>query len=297
MKKLFYFLVLVIAFAACDNNRNRKLPGRNQAESAAAAQEKTNAVSSSNLGKLKSFDLDKFQEAPSKSGLMMRPLVAGNGVRVRKGDLALSRYAVYYADNMEKLETSDDFNNGKPFDMQVGQGMLVPGLEEGFLYLREGDRYLFYIPPHLGFVNGREGVDGSRALLYDIEVIRTRAGSQPFDISGVNKQVASSGLEFYIVERTMGAPVQAGQTVTVHYSGYFKDGRKFDSSVDRGQPFTFRLGRAEVMAGWEEAVQHLKVGEKARFIIPSKFAYGEKGMANIPPNTDLVFDIEIIAAQ
>ena len=297
MKKLFYFLALTIAFTACNNNSSKKLPEKDSSEPQVDAPKKTNAGTTGNLGKLQSFDLEKFQEAPSNSGLMMRPLVAGNGVKVRKGDLALSRYAVYYADNMEKLETSDDFNNGKPFDMQVGQGMLVPGLEEGFLYLREGDRYLFYIPPHLGFVKGREGVDGSRPLLYDIEVIRTRAGSQPFDISGVNKQVASSGLEFYVVERTMGAPVQAGQTVTVHYTGYFKDGRKFDSSVDRGQPFTFRLGRAEVMPGWEEAVQHLKVGEKARFIIPSKLAYGEKGMANIPPHTDLVFDIEIIAAQ
>ena len=288
-------MIIVSSFSACNNSGSKKLPDLDQEESTKNSE--TPSEGENDFGKLKSFNLDEFQDAPSQSGLKMKQLVAGNGIRVKKGDIALSRYAVYYADNMEKLETSNEFNNGKPFDMQVGQGMLIPGLEEGFQYMKEGDRYLFYIPPKLGFVNGRGGIDPERALLYDIEVIRTRTGSKPYDISGVNKQVSSSGLEFFIVERTMGEPVQPGQTVTVHYSGYFTDGRKFDSSVDRGQPFSFRLGRGEVMAGWEEAVQHMKVGEKARFIIPSKLAYGEKGYANIPPNSDLVFDIELIAAQ
>lgn len=286
-------LVATLALTAC-NNGSEKLPDH----SPSSAQEGTQSESSENdLGKRKAFDLANFQDAPSQSGLKFQQLVAGNGVRVQRGDLALSRYAVYYADNMEKLETSDEFNNGKAVDMQVGQGMLIAGLEEGFQYMREGDRFLFYIPPTLGFVGGRGGIDENRPLLYDVEIIRTRQGSKPFDISNASKQVSSSGLEFYVIEKTMGEPVLAGQTVTVHYSGYFKDGRKFDSSVDRGQPFSFRLGRGEVIPGWEEAVQHLKEGEKARFIIPSHLAYGEKGYANIPPNADLVFDIEIIAAQ
>lgn len=96
-----------------------------------------------------------------------------------------------------------------------------------------------------------------------------------------------------------------GKTITVHYTGWLynvnatdKKGLKFDSSVDRGQPFTYVLGAGLVIPGWEQGVPEMKVGGKRTLIIPSSLAYGAAGRApSIPPNAALVFDIELVAVQ
>ncbi|HRW68136.1 FKBP-type peptidyl-prolyl cis-trans isomerase, partial [Lentimicrobium sp.] len=87
----------------------------------------------------------------------------------------------------------------------------------------------------------------------------------------------------------------AGKTVKVHYTGTLLDGTKFDSSVDRGQPFEFVLGQGQVIQGWDEGIAMMKKGGKARLIIPSAIAYGENGrMPTIPPSATLIFDVELI---
>lgn len=89
---------------------------------------------------------------------------------------------------------------------------------------------------------------------------------------------------------------KAGNTVTVHYTGTFVDGRKFDSSLDRRQPFSFTLKRGQVIACWDEVVGRMTKGEKIYVICPSKFAYGERGAGGvIPPNTDIAFEIELLS--
>jgi FKBP-type peptidyl-prolyl cis-trans isomerase len=86
-----------------------------------------------------------------------------------------------------------------------------------------------------------------------------------------------------------------GDTVTVHYDGYFPDGRKFDSSRDRGKPFKFVLGAEQVIPGLDLGIVQLSIGERAILTIPAYLGYGEKGFAGlVPPKTDLVFDIELI---
>jgi hypothetical protein len=98
------------------------------------------------------------------------------------------------------------------------------------------------------------------------------------------------------IDVTVGSgPVAApGQRYTVHYTGWLKDGRKFDSSVDRNEPFAFVQGRRLVIAGWEAGFEGMKVGGKRRLLIPYQFAYGEKGREPIPPKADLIFDVELL---
>lgn len=113
-------------------------------------------------------------------------------------------------------------------------------------------------------------------------------------ITLANPTVTASGLRYEDVAVGDGPSPQQGQRVTVHYTGYFTDGRKFDSSLDRGQPFTFVLGVGQVIRGWDEGVATMKVGGKRLLYIPSNLAYGARGQGPIPPNTDLIFEVELL---
>src|SRR5262245_59840853 len=104
-----------------------------------------------------------------------------------------------------------------------------------------------------------------------------------------------SGLEYIEVESGTGAQAEAGKMVSVHYTGKFQDGKVFDSSIPRGEPITFRLGKGKVIKGWDEGIALMKVGGKAQLIIPSHLGYGERGAGGvIPPNATLLFDVELV---
>lgn len=89
-----------------------------------------------------------------------------------------------------------------------------------------------------------------------------------------------------------------GQTVVVHYTGTLQDGKKFDSSRDRGQPFKFTLGKGDVIKGWDQGITRMSVGERANLICSPDFAYGPRGHPGIiPPNSTLIFDVELLRVE
>jgi tetratricopeptide (TPR) repeat protein len=104
-----------------------------------------------------------------------------------------------------------------------------------------------------------------------------------------------SGLKYLVLSKGTGARAELNKNVEVHYTGYFLDGKVFDSSVERGDPIEFILGTGQVIAGWDEGIALMNVGDKFRLIIPSNLAYGEKGDGTIiPPKSTLIFNVELM---
>lgn len=113
-----------------------------------------------------------------------------------------------------------------------------------------------------------------------------------------NEVVLKSGLKYVDVTEGKGAAAASGHDVTVHYTGTFPDGRKFDSSVDRNEPFTFKLGAGQVIKGWDEGVAGMKIGGKRKLFIPSALGYGKRGAGSvIPPDAELLFDVELLGVE
>jgi FKBP-type peptidyl-prolyl cis-trans isomerase len=108
----------------------------------------------------------------------------------------------------------------------------------------------------------------------------------------------SSGLQYIDMVVGTGAEAQSGQQVTVHYTGWLANGKKFDSSRDRNNPFTFALGRGQVIKGWDLGVAGMRVGGQRQLIIPSHIGYGARGAgSDIPPNATLIFDVELLSVR
>lgn len=131
---------------------------------------------------------------------------------------------------------------------------------------------------------------------------KNKTRQAPTAMSNSAYKTTPSGLKYLELQEGIGAVAQKGRPVQVHYTGWLFDekapefkGTKFDSSVDRGQPFQFNLGAGMVIRGWDEGVAGMKVGEKRRLIIPANLAYGNQSVGGIiPANATLVFDVELL---
>jgi FKBP-type peptidyl-prolyl cis-trans isomerase FkpA len=107
--------------------------------------------------------------------------------------------------------------------------------------------------------------------------------------------MTATGLQYQVLIKGNGPEAKAGDNVSVHYTGWLMDGKKFDSSVDRNQPFDFSLGAGQVIQGWDQGVSGMQVGEKRVLIIPPELGYGARGAGGvIPPNATLKFEVELL---
>jgi len=194
----------------------------------------------------------------------------------------------------------------KPVYIQLTNPAYKGSLEEGLAMLGSGDSATFYLSadsvyqrifnqPAPAFLKAGD------ELTFQVGVIAVKNEDREladwFTREKITSSPRPSGL--YILPVSSGkekAKVAApGKKAKVHYTGYLLDGTKFDSSVDRGEPFQFQVGKGQVIPGWDEGVSTMKVGDKVKLVIPSYLAYGPRGASNvIPPYAPLLFEIELL---
>jgi FKBP-type peptidyl-prolyl cis-trans isomerase FkpA len=136
-------------------------------------------------------------------------------------------------------------------------------------------------------------------LLGAAALLAVAAWAGPTKVDAKKYKTSKTGLKYAILTEGKDEKAKDGQQVSVHYTGWLEsNGQKFDSSVDRGQPFEFKLGAGQVIKGWDEGVKGMKVGEKRQLVIPAHLGYGPRGAGNvIPPNATLIFDVELLKTQ
>ena len=237
--------------------------------------------------------VDKQFTTPT--GLKYIDEVIGTGKTPQSGD----KVKVHYTGTLEdgtKFDSSRDRN--QPFEFPLGIGRVIKGWDEGVSTMKEGGKRQLIIPSHLGY--GERGAGGGAippgaTLHFDVELIEVMEKFVDTDFSLPGKEeVTESGLRMIIHKDGNGKIPLPGQTVQVHYTGLLENGSTFDSSHDRGQPFSFPLGQGRVIKGWDEALALMSKGEKRTLIIPPDIAYGSRGKGKIPPNSILIFEVELI---
>ena len=221
-------------------------------------------------------------------GLTYVDRVGGNGAVVAKGDFVIVHTTGWLMENGAdgKLAKGKQLSSaaGDTITIRIGSNAAIPGLEKGVLGMKiGGTRELTVAPEHAFGADGRPPLVPANATIY-FEV-------KALDIVKVDIQVQQEGT---------GAVAAVGDQIAVHYTGYLWEnnalGKKFDSSLDRGEPIRFRLGANMVIPGWDAAFEGMKVGTKARIIIPPMLAYGRQGTPDgtIPPTSVLAFDVELV---
>jgi peptidylprolyl isomerase len=236
------------------------------------------------------------------SGLKYVVVEEGTGATPKPGDLVRVHYAGTLEDGT-KFDSS--YDRGEPIEFILGRGQVIPGWDEGIGLMKVGGKARLIIPPDLAY--GEQGAGGvippNATLNFDVELVAAEPGpppppEAPTQVDEADYTTTDSGLKYYDLEEGSGDLPQNGQMATVHYTGWLEDGTMFDSSLLRGQAFSFPVGAGQVIPGWDEGVASMKVGGKRQLKIPANLAYGEQGAGGvIPPNATLIFDVELLGVK
>ena len=233
--------------------------------------------------------------AKTASGLVTKVLTPGTG---KEHPSAQDQVKVHYTGWTKSGKMFDSsVARNEPATFKVDQ--VIKGWTEGLQLMTVGEKRRLWIPGALAYGDHpRMGAPGGD-LVFDVELLEIKAAPKPPETPADVKAApatakkTASGLAYTILKKGTGTKSpKATDTVTVHYSGWTTDGKLFDSSITRGEPMSFALN--QVIKGWTEGVQLLKVGDAARFWIPGNLAYGDKPTRPGAPAGTLVFDIELL---
>ena len=245
-----------------------------------------------------------------KSGVKYSEVKVGTGAEAKNGDLveihfkgwmikdSSDLFSDWSLDSTKKADLiADSYAMNQPMKFVLGTDSFIKGSEEGMVGMKAGGQRTIIIPSNCAY--GPEGMgpippNTSIRVLVELVSAKEAVSAKMWDVDSTLFKTTASGLKYAIINEGEGELVAKEKQVTVHYSGFLLDGTKFDSSVERDEPFTFVAGVGQVIPGWDEGVQLMKKGSKARFIIPSNLAYGDRDLGKIPPNSALIFDVELL---
>jgi peptidylprolyl isomerase len=242
------------------------------------------------------FNIKGLKAQKSEGGLTYYVLEPGNGPKAKINDNAYVHYTGWLPDG---TIYSSSRNVGNAVRITVGAGDVIEGWDLGLQLMSAGSKIRFEIPAKLAF--GKEGygnrVPPNSKVYLDLEMvsITPEIKVRKWDASGKDTLITPSGLKYIVFVPGTGDLIKPDNLVTVDYSGYFTDGKLFDSSVKREEPLKFPVGAGFVIDGWDEAIQLMRLESKFQLIVPARLAYGEAGsLPEIPANADLIFDIEVL---
>lgn len=240
--------------------------------------------------------VDEADLTTTESGLQYFDIVEGEGEMPVQGQEIVTTYAAWLQDGQAYVASSD--TQGEPLTFALGSDSVFPGWEEGLSTMKKGGKRYLVIPAELAL--GEEGggkIPPNATLIMEVELVDILPLVLPTEIDEGDFTVTESGLKYYDIVEGDGAVAEAGQTVTVNYTGWLTDNVKFDSSLDSGVPFPFTLGTGAVIPGWDEGVAGMKVGGKRQLVIPAELGYGDTGSGTIPPGATLIFEVELLDVQ
>jgi len=242
---------------------------------------------------------DESDFETTDSGLQYVVMIEGDGDTPEVGQVVSVHYTGWLEDGTE-FDSSRE--RGVPISFALGQGMVIPGWDEGIALLPAGSQARFIIPSDLAYGDaGRPGIPGGATLVFDVELVEVSPGApeSPTVVDEADYTETETGLLYYDMEEGSGADIEEGQQVLLHYTGWLEDGMMFDSSLNRGQPIPVVVGAGQVFPGWEEGLLSMKVGGKRQLVIPPELAFGEEGAGGgiIPPNAVIILELELLEAQ
>ena len=236
------------------------------------------------------------------SGLEYIEVEAGTGPQAQPGDQVSVHYTGTLADGTE----FDSSAGGNPFTFVLGQGSVIPGWDEGIALMREGGKAQLIIPPDLAYgANDYGPIPGNSTLTFDVELVAVQAvptpapTATPVPPTAVDPEdytVTDSGLQYILLQEGDGETPELGEVATVHFTGWFEDGTLFANSRV-GTPIQFIVGEEQIVPGWDEVVVLMQVGDLVQMVLPPELGLGEAGSPNgtIPPNSTLIFEMELLA--
>jgi peptidylprolyl isomerase len=189
---------------------------------------------------------------------------------------------------------------GQPVKFKLGDSAFIKGVDEGIVGMKVGGTRTIIVPSNKAY--GETGFgpvppNSSLKVVINLVDVKDIIAAKMWDIDSTKIVTSKSGLKYVILQPGVGEKADSADLVTVHYSGFLTNGKIFDSSVERDEPFKFRLKLQPVIPGWEEGIQLLAKGGKAKFIIPPALGYGAIPVGSIPPNSTLIFDVEVLNVE